>query len=335
MNHNDGRRARRANPLIYYIASVWRVNVLPRWVRRVQRRLCLRGWQRRADADMIRDRVAFYCQLPATAQLPAQPEDRQHFVTSVKDYRRRPDKDGPRMKSRYYYDFGRWLRGFKGSDRLAVYCGDTLANPSVPTLMKARRLDDKTSNSVLLNVNRMRHFMRVKDTVPFASKQPVLFFRGAVTGKPGRIRFFERYAGTPGFDLGDTARDTDGRWAAPEVSVQDHFDYQYILCLEGNDVASALQWVMASNCVPVMTRPTCEGWLMHSRLVPGVHYVEISPDFSDVAEVMAHYIAHPEEGARIAEASRRWAEQFADPRREAIISYLVAERYLRSVNGLT
>ncbi len=73
---------------------------------------------------------------------------------------------------------------------------------------------------------------------------------------------------------------------------------------------------------------------MHSRLVPGVHFIEIKPDFSDVGEKIKHYTDHPDEAAAISRASKEWAAQFLDRRRESIISYLVVERFLACTGQL-
>lgn len=311
-----GRKTGRINNQLYYIAGGWRM-LLPRFVRRWQRRLTLRGWERRSDADYIRDRVDFYCSLPEGVSLGPKAHPISRFRL----------KGTP---SRYYFDIGRYIKGFPGRAVIDYMTSDVWENPETPTLMKARRIDSRSCNAALLNLDRRRHFIRPVDPVPFREKRPVLFFRGEIDGKPRRIKFFEMWADYPLFDLGDTARKNRSRWFAPMARLTDHFDYQFILTLEGNDLASALQWVMASNCVPVMPRPTVEGWLMHSRLVPGVHYIEIAPDFSDVGEKIRYYTDHQEEAERIAAASREWAGQFLDRRRENIISYLVVEKFLRS-----
>jgi hypothetical protein len=44
-------------------------------------------------------------------------------------------------------------------------------------------------------------------------------------------------------------------------------------------------------------------------LVPGLHYVEIAPDLSDLLEQIEHYLAHPAEAREIAETGhRQWQE---------------------------
>lgn len=318
-------KIRRQNNQLYYLAGIWRTDLLPRWAKRLKRRLCLRGWEKRPDADYIRDRVDYYCRVKPGSRTLQQDIPGQHAYR-VGDFSRHG------MGSHYYYDMGRYVKSFDPSLQMACFTCDIFFNPDGPNLMKGRRLDSRRDNCALLNLDSRRHFMKVYDSVPFAEKKPVLFFRGAITGKPHRIAFFERWADHPLFDLGDTAHDCESPWGTAPVSIPDHFAYQFILCLEGNDFASALQWVMASNCVPVMTRPTVEGWLMHGRLQPGVHYIEIADDYSDAADKLTWYTSHPEKAARIAAESKRWAAQFDDRRRENIISYLVVERFLKAVN---
>ena len=41
-----------------------------------------------------------------------------------------------------------------------------------------------------------------------------------------------------------------------KVSIDYHLKHKFILCIEGNDVASNLKWVMSSNSVAVMPKPS-------------------------------------------------------------------------------
>lgn len=301
----------------YVCLSLWRM-MLPRVIRRLQRRLLLRGWERRPDAEDIRERVNYYCQYPLGKN------DGELEAREITPWR---------FNSKYVFDLQSFLHGWPGRRRLNFFSGDTIENPDVPTIIKTRRLDSKASLSTLFNMDYRRHFMKVVDPVPFAEKEDVLFFRGAVSHKPHRIRMMEMWADAPFTDFGDTSTDWESPWKRPMVKVTEHFRYRYILCPEGNDVCSSLQWVMASECVPVMTRPTVEGWLMHGKMEAGVHYVEIAPDYSDLQEKMEYYFAHPEEAEAISRNSQVWAERFADRRRERIISHLVLERYFSENSG--
>ena len=301
--------------IVYNLLSLWRTLVTPRFVRRWQRRLCLRGWERRPDADEIRGRVDYY--FPLTEPFSQGKEARTIGSIRLKD-----------SHSAYWYDLMRYLRAFPADRKIDFIDGDTHVNPSDVVFGKARRLDSLRDNVALMNLDRRRHFLKVEDNVPFHEKKPQLFFRGDVDAKENRRRFLEKWWGHPLFDLGDTSPRTMTEWHTERVEFSRHFDYRYILALEGHDVASALQWICASNCIPVMTRPTVESWLMHGAMQPGVHYIEIADDFSHVAEKISYYNSHPDEALKISEASKRWVEQFSDTRRENIIHYLVAERYL-------
>ncbi|MDE6716894.1 MAG: lipopolysaccharide biosynthesis protein [Muribaculaceae bacterium] len=315
-------RARAGKQWIFFynLAALWRAMFLPGFIRRIQRRLCLRGWRQRPDAAQIESRVDYYFPLryPFSPGPGAKRIDRQRLRGS---------------HSVYWYDLMRYLRSFAGRRKIEYINGDTLDNPGSVVFGKARRLDEKAGNVALMNLDRRRHFLKVEDPIPFEDKRGMLIFRGDVDAKDNRRRFLERWHGHPLFDLGDTSRHNKSAWHTSPMKIEEHFSYKYVLALEGYDVASALQWIMASNCIPVMPRPTAEGWLMHGALIPGIHYIEIADDFSDAEEQIAYYNSHPDEAKQISEASKEWARQFEDKKRESIISYLVAERYLMLSGG--
>lgn len=305
----------------FYVVHSLVLTAMPRWWHRRRRLSLTRNWEQRPDADYIRDRVDFYC-------LPNHPFEPGADALEARRISRH------RFNARYVFDLQRTLRAFGAQARVGFQNGDVWENVKWPSLTKARRLDADAPNGVLLKLDRIRHYYHPHDSIPTLQKAPRVIFRGEIHGKPHRVRFFEMWAGHPLFDLGDTTRRNPSQWQAEEVSVAGHFNYRYVLALEGNDVASCLQWVMASNCVPVMTRPTVETWLMHSRLIPGVHYIEIKPDYSDAAERIEWYNVHPEETEKIARESTRWAAQFADAKRERLIQMLVVEKYLRLAGQL-
>lgn len=305
--------------LLYYCGWAMRkLRARPLLRRRLKR--LLRDWEGRPDADYIRRRIEHYCPLkPGAVSLPAEAEPIHRLNRS-------------RGKRVYYIDIERWLAYFPKHLRISFVPGDVYKNPATASVIKARRLDDENPElATVMNLNRVRHFPRPHDPIPFRDKKPVLFFRGKIGDKPLRIRCFEQWHDSPLTDLGDTSRRPQRpEWGAEKISIARHFDYQYILVLEGNDVGSSLQWVMGSNCVPVMTRPKVEHWLMHSRLEPGVHYVEIADDFSDLEEKLRWYMAHPEEGEKIARASKEYYQQFLDRKRERDISLLTLARYFEA-----
>ena len=101
------------------------------------------------------------------------------------------------------------------------------------------------------------------------------------------------------------------------------------MALEGIDVASNLKWVMSSNSIAVMPRPTCETWFMEGTLIPDYHYIEIKPDFSDLEERLNYYIEHVAESLEIIRHAHEYVSQFKDKRRENLISLLVLDKYFK------
>ena len=149
--------------------------------------------------------------------------------------------------------------------------------------MKTRPLSGDNINNVILNLDKVRHFVFLKDKSTFASKWDKAVFRGAAY-QPHRRRFMEKFFGHPLVDCGNTAEKSDlpKEWSAPLITLYDHLKYKFVISLEGTDVASNLKWVMSSNSVAVMPRPKYESWFMEGRLQPGVHYIEIKDDYSDL-----------------------------------------------------
>lgn len=330
----------------------WLLQLTPRKMLRNERDMLLENWEKRDDADAIRDRVDYYCRSSygdcpeRENDIPAIPEsftkitgidipkdgNLKGFVDRIMPVHDTTlsEINPKRYKSRYVYDLNKWVRAWPGDTRVRFVAGDNHFNPCRPALVKSRRLDSAdTDNGVVLNLNSRRHFLNPVDTIPFKEKLPKMIFRGECDNKNNRKRFLEMWKDSPYMDLADTSKPYDAPGHGKPISVKDHFRYQFVLAPEGNDLASALQWIMASGCVPVMTRPKAEGWLMHGRLKPGVHYIEIADDFSDAEEKIKYYVAHPEEAEKISRASKEWAAQFENPERERIISYLILERYFR------
>lgn len=305
-------------PFFYYVGNVL-FGLIPGFILRARRRRLLSEWEKRQDADYIRQRAENACLL-------TEPFELGENAIPLSDIR------PGRIKSRACFDLLRTLRYFPQHLRVNVYDGDIHENPKEPTLVKGRRLKEGKENAVLLNLDRLRICLQPRDRIPFRDKRDKLIFRGYTHGKPERRRFLEQWFGKPGFDLGDTDAGHPSPWYKPPISIPDHFGYKFVLTLEGNDWSSALPWVMASGCVPVMPRPTAEGWHCHSLMKPGVHYIEIASDFSDAGEKIAYYISHPDEAEKISMESKKFVEQFFDRRRELIISLLVMERYF-SMSG--
>ena len=179
------------------------------------------------------------------------------------------------MKSVYFFDTYEFTRWF--DDRLLwdYVPGDNTTVPDRPCIGKSRPIAGDNANLVLLNLDKVRHFVFLKDDIPFRAKRDKAIFQLDINYKPHRRRFMERYFGSPICDAGIIAPRPEypSEWTKPRIGLYDHLSYKFILAIEGNDVATNLKWIMSSNSVAVMPRPTYETWFMEGRLVPDYHYI--------------------------------------------------------------
>ena len=233
--------------------------------------------------------------------------------------------------SAYYLDQRDVTKWFPRKARWSFCPGDVYFTPSCPTIVKSRLLTADNANSVLLKLDKLRHFMFVKDELTFRQKQNMAIFRGKIRQSRLRTAFLEQFFGHPRLDCGVVGRNEGCPevWMQPKKTIREHLNYKFIMALEGNDVASNLKWVMSSNSLAVMTRPTCETWFMEGTLRAGVHYVEVKEDFSDLEEQMQHYIDYPDEAEEIIQNAHTFVKNFFDEEREELIQLLVMERYLQ------
>lgn len=303
--------------LPYYLGCVWREMVPGCWLRWRLRR-ALAAARRRTDWGYIQERVDYYCGLTKGAMLP-------------EDAPRLAEHSRKGMNSVYYFDTKEFTRWFDPTLRWRLYPGDVTFVPPVPAVVKSRPIGEGNANSVALNLDKVRHFTFLRDSIPFREKQDRAIFRGSIYGKPNRIRLMEMYYGSGVCDCGiiPSGDEFPTEWLRPNISLWKHLKYKFVMTLEGNDVASNLKWVMSSNSLAVMPKPRFETWFMEGRLVAGRHYVEIREDFSDLPEKVAYYSAHPEEAEEIIRHAHEYIAQFRDKRRERLISLLVLDKYFR------
>ena len=147
-------------------------------------------------------------------------------------------------------------------------------------------------------------------------------------GQAHRIKFLEMYINNPLFNIGKVNNDGKNKNLLKErLTIEEQLDYKFILCLEGNDVASNLKWVMSSQSLAVMPIPKYETWYMEGTLIPNYHYVEIKDDYSDAEERMDYYIHHTDEALEIIKIANRYVEQFKIKSREDLLALMVLEKY--------
>lgn len=309
------------NKMLYYIRN-YAMLAMPKCLFRNRLKSKIASLKNRSDKEYILDRVNYYNKLQIGTELPAHaPKLSEHKLKG---------------KKVYFFDTYRYTRWFPSSLKWLHIPGDVNYVPEHAAIIKSRPVGENNANGVVLNLNKIRHFIFVKDAISFRYKKDVAVFRGKITGKPQRIEFMKKWFGHPLCDLGDTSKSNEEnkQWITEKMSISEHLNYKFIFAIEGNDVASNLKWVMSSNSVAVMPQPTCETWFMEGRLQPNVHYIEIKPDFSDVEERLNYYIEHPEEAEQIIRNANEYVQQFRDKEREELISLLVLDKYFRNTGQL-
>lgn len=233
-------------------------------------------------------------------------------------------------QSTYQLDLYEVLKYFPPVVRVHRIFGDNILNPETPAIVKTRPISETPGNGILLKLNQVRHFMLVKDPVPYRKKRDVLVWRGNAW-QPHRKAFLSKFHNHPRCDAGHYHKrpSPETAWNKNPLSIHDQLKYKFILSLEGNDVATSLKWILFSKSLCFMPKPRYESWLMEGRLRAGVHYVELADDFSDLDEKLDHYLSNPGEAEEIIRNANLWMAPFRDTRREHRIGVQVMAKYLR------
>ena len=235
----------------------------------------------------------------------------------------------------YFFDLYQYSRYFNQKLKGLFLFGDIIEVPQQPTFVKSRPIGDNNANSVLLKWNKLRHFMFIKkEQKTYPEKKNMLVSRGKVhKTQAHRIKFIEKYFAHPMCNIGRVNTNAlNPLWKVPRLSIDQQLDYKFILCLEGNDVASNLKWVMSSQSIAVMPKPKYETWFMEGLLVADVHYIVIKDDYSDLEQRLNYYINNQDKALQIIENANAYVQQFRNQENETLISLLTLKKYFEKTN---
>ena len=301
--------------LKYYIRSYLR-EYTPKIFSRMQLNRILRQLDQRQDKEEIMRRVNYYCKLDKGSNFNRQMWSDKAIMLQ--------DQPVTGQKT-YYFDAMEYARYFSQDLRWILDAGDKPYVAPEPAIVKNRPIVEHNENSVILNLDKNRHFLFVRDNKPWRDKKNMTIFRGDLgPRKENRDVFMNRWYGHPMVDAASTNRsEQHPEWQREKLTIGDHLDFKFIMSLEGNDVASNLKWIMSSNSIAVTPCLTQETWFMEGTLIPNYHYIEVKPDFSDLEERLTYYIEHPDEAEAIIQHAHDYISQFRDEKREKLISVLV------------
>ncbi len=295
----------------------------------------LEAARKRPDYEYMKKRVDYYIRIKDTWKIASTNKTEKgksifFYTGTLGGYTRKM------FHTAYYFDQHDVTRWFPKSLRWNFCPGDVYFTPDVPTVVKSRLLTADNQNSVILKLDKLRHFLFVNDEKSFREKKDMAIFRGKIRQSRVREKFLQLYFNHPLFDCGVVGKNEGcpEQWMQPKKTIREHLDYKFIMALEGNDVASNLKWVMSSNSIAVMTCPTCETWFMEGTLIPDYHYIEVKEDFSDLPDKLTYYAQHPDKAEEIIKHAHAYVSQFFDKEREEILQLMVLERYFETSGQL-
>lgn len=271
--------------------------------------------------DGILDRVSYYNRLEVISDLP----DRR-----LGDLDR---TDNGSNSAFYKIDLRKHARGFGPDLRLRALFGDVTHVPDHPTIVKSRPVIGDLANSILMPLDVFRHLYFPADPRDWQEKKPFAVWRGRSNQQAPRLAAARLFADHADHDIGQIDDRPDLPPAKGFLSIPEQLQYRYVLSLEGHDTATNLKWIMASNSVAMAPKLSYETWFMEGRLEPGVHFVQIAPDLSDLEDRVAWCEDNPAEVQQIIRNAQDWTRQFRDPARENLIAALVLQKYVEMTGG--
>lgn len=266
-----------------------------------------------------------------------------HWIFSVQSIK------GPKT---YVQDMKCYLENIKETLCLHWYPYDRVEPFDIPTLVKSRPIHDY-GQSILLNLNRERHFGDVEKVKNvdclFSEKKPILIWRGAPTGygfgnnipfrQANRELLMKTWSTRKSsvVNVGlvrPSSSQPIGKIPfpfSPDMTMQQLLEYKYILVVEGNDVATSLPWIMASQSIVFMPLPTIASWFMQDRLIPYYHYIPVASDFRDLEDQVHWCENHIDHCHSIIQHANEYVQQFMDPEKELYLARKIVEIYRQNV----
>ena len=302
--------------------------------------------------DSIAARVAHYHKLnahfsPKPFALPSTKPVRDTIVPPHFGYLR-DNKLSKDHSSVYFYDSYQWTRCFPDHFVWNYEFSDVNYYLTTPAITKTRPIDSRVEvaleskasldtdtcappqtnhTSILLQLEKHRHFSFIHDPIPYEKKRDLLFFRGACP-QEHRSRFLHQYFSHPLCDLGHTGgADEHPTYTKPKIPKKAHLHYKFLLSLEGNDVASNLKWILGSNSLCIMPKPRYESWFMEEKLEANVHYALLNDDYGNLDSLLEFFIAHPKDAQEIIHNANTYCQAFQNPRIEEACNLLVLRKY--------
>lgn len=304
---------RDGNKLRYYLRNIiLNSKIIRKTVKKINKPIDL-------EDEYINNRVKYYIKSSDKFNLEKKFVSSNELTDTIKNIIHKRNKRNDKY-SVYTLDFINVAKYFDNNNIVSVHFGDVRAISSQPTFTKSRSLQGNNSNNILLKLNKVRHYNFIKNDIKFSEKKNMLVYRGGENKICLSRNFFKNNFSS------NNLIDMDNKF----MTVRDQCNYKFILSLEGNDVATNLSWIMSSNSVCFMLKPTCETWFMQGKLIANYHYVLIKDDFCDLEEKILFYLKNEDKCLQIINNANKWVDQFRNEKIEKKIEQKVFQIYLQN-----
>ena len=216
-----------------------------------------------------------------------------------------------------------------------LFYGETGSTANIPCIRKSRRLNDNTS--IIYNFRTLRLTIPCKEVmkvdIPWRDKSKGVIWRGATTGQEQRIALVKKYFDK--YDVGFSSvkqRPELNKFKKESVSIKHQLKHKFIISLEGNDVASNLRWILASNSVPIMKKPYWQSWIMEAKLQPNVHYLELNDNLTNLEELLSWASQNDDKCNEIAQNGQQYMSQFLVEENDLPVQKLLLEEFAKRIN---
>lgn len=135
---------------IYYGKNYLRM-FLPSILFQLWRKKKIESINSRLDKVYIEKRVNYYNQLSSRVKLPPAKTLAEHKL--------------PKKQKVYFFDTYEFTRWFPQHLHWGYEPGDIIHVPSYPSIVKSRPLSKDNTNSILLKLDKVRHFVFLKDSI--------------------------------------------------------------------------------------------------------------------------------------------------------------------------
>ena len=301
--------------LIYYIKSSW-IYFSPKFLYSEKLLNTYRNMSEK-ERELITNRVNYYNQLNEQFNLD------QNTIT-VNDFIRKE------KKKTYFFDLLEYLKYFHYNNKISYLFGDITTVPTIPTIVKSRPINEDNQNSIIMKLNKVRHFIFINDKINFKDKLNKAVWRGKCYVEH-RQHFVQKFYNKEFCNIGqvNTKGKIDVPWQKTKLSLQEQLQYKFLIAIEGNDVASNLKWAMSSNSLVIMAKPKYETWFMEGTLIENYHYVLVKDDYSDLEIKIDYFSKNINEAEEIINNAHKYIKKFQIVEHENVISYLVLDKYFK------